>query len=137
MPPFPLEIRKIGCIWPIEEGGFGVTASMDATGQPMIGFYPLNPEGQPSGQETLYAHQRLMIRVVTGFDAQHRAIVVFADAEITAEGLGLRVVMPQRLVERGYDRYLFVPWNSPMPRLYEAPVNANWPDAPRLMKSNQ
>ena len=136
MGKFPLGAKKIGRLWPIEEGGFGVTACTDATGQPIIGIYPLKPNGQPAGQEILYAHQRLMIRIVIGHDVRAKAIVVFADIEVTPQGMGLRVLMPQWLMARGYDSHLLARWGSPAPRLNEAPVNSNWPNPPSLIAIN-
>jgi hypothetical protein len=73
-PSLPLGAEKIGCIWPIEEGGFVATAKTDATGKPIIGISSLNPDGKLSGQDTGYAYQHLIIRIVVGYDDKGRAI---------------------------------------------------------------
>lgn len=128
----PLGARKIGLVWPVQEGGFGVTACTDSAGQPVIGLYPLNPEGRPSGQETSYAYQRLLIRLVVGYDTDRRAIIVFADIEVAPRGLLLRVVIPPNLAARELDTHLSVKWGSKPPSFYEAPANGNWPGEPAI-----
>ncbi len=135
-PPLPFNARLIGLQWPTEHGGIGVTARTDEAGQAIIGLYPLNPAGEASGQATEFAHHRLMIRVIAGYDENCKAIIIYADIEITALGVGLRVVVPPHLMSRGYDRYLFAAWGSRSPRLHDAPANANWPLAPLLRKTD-
>ena len=112
-PSLPLNAEEICLEWPIEEGGFGVTARTDPTGQPIIGIYGLDPERKVPGPESRYGYDHLMIRVVAGVDEQDRAIIVFADIHVTADGLALRVLVPSYLISHGYDRYLFAPWAKP------------------------
>ena len=126
MPPLPLGAKTIGREWPIEEGGFGATAKTDEAGQPIIGLYPLNRNGQPCGQASEYFYQHLMIRIVAGYDNRYKAVVVYADVEVTTHGMNLRVLVPPHLMERGLDRYLSAAWGSAPPQTYEAPTNANW-----------
>lgn len=127
----PLGAREIGCEWVFEEGGFGITAKTDEAGQPVIGVYPLSKDGLPSGHQTEYAYQRLLIRIVAGYD-KGKAIVVFADVEITGIGMNLRVLVPPHLMESGLDRHLSAKWGSPPPRRYEPPANGNWAIEPTV-----
>ncbi len=111
MPSFPLNAAKIRLEWPFEQGGFGVTARTDRGGLPVIGLYRLDPEGKPTGEPLEFAHDQLVQRMVVGHEKWNSIITVIADILVSDQGLALRVVMPQHMIERGYDRYLFVPWS--------------------------
>jgi hypothetical protein len=112
MMPLPLNAARIRLEWPIEQGGFAVTARTDRAGLPIIGLYSLNPKGLPTGEPIEFAHGQLVLRVVAGHDEEQHPITVIADIIIDYQGLALRVIMPEHMIERGYDRYLFVAWSS-------------------------
>jgi hypothetical protein len=110
---FPFGATRIWLEWPIEQGGFGVTAHTDKAGLPIIGLYTLNPKGYPTGDPTEFAHDQLVLRIVVGHDERQNLITVIADIMINHHGLALRVIMPQHMIVRGYERYLFTPWDTP------------------------
>ena len=112
MMPLPINAPRIKLEWPIEQGGFGVTARTDRAGLPIIGLYPLDPKGLPTGKPIEFAHGQLVLRVVVGHDEEQHVITVIADIIIDYRGLALRVIMPEHMIECGYDRYLFVAWSS-------------------------
>jgi hypothetical protein len=72
-----------------------------------------------------------LIRIVAGYD-KGKAIVVFADVEITGLGMNLRVLVPPYLLESGYARHLSAKWGDPPPYRYEPPTNGNWAVAPMV-----
>ncbi len=78
----------------------------------ILGIYPLTPDGAEPGKMIEFAYRHLLIRIVVDSDERGNGVTVFADIQVTAAGLAMRVVMPQALIERGYDRYLFTPWQN-------------------------
>jgi|GEM_PF-4631325 len=118
---FPLAAEKIGLEWPIEEGGIGITARTDETGQPYIGLYPLDPTGQPAGECCEFPRSRLMIDVVAGY-RRGQAIVVYLHADVTERGLDMRVIMPVYMARRGYPHRLSASWEGVSLQLYEDPA---------------
>jgi hypothetical protein len=111
IPLLPLNAGRIRLEWPIEQGGFGVTARTDTAGLPYIGLYRLDPQNYAEPRPIEFPRDRLSIGLIAGYDGD-RVIQVFIAVEITVKGLRLRVNMPQFMYERGYPRYLFVPWQK-------------------------
>ncbi len=123
----PRNAEGIGCLWKIEEGGFGITSRTDAAGQPIIGIFPLNRFGLPAGRTAEFPFRdHLIIRLIAGYDARGRGIVVYADTTVTMLGIKLRVLVPPFMIMRGLRRYFFVPWTEPLPIFTKAPANSNW-----------
>jgi len=125
----PLNADDIGLLWPIEEGGFGITASTDEAGLPYIGLYTLNRLGDPMSPPLHFQHQRLMCRLIAGYIRRH-PIVVFIDAEVSCRGLNVRFTPPTIIKQRGYKNLKFAAWGSEAPRYHFTifPANSNKPN---------
>ena len=123
----PLDASEIYVHWRIDGGGIGVTAFTDEAGDPYIGFYPLNWNGDPCGPPLYFRRMRLMADIVVGFTSQ-KPVVVFVDAEITTRGLQVRVDQPLCMAHLGYPRHISARWGDPPPmhRMTLYPANTNW-----------
>jgi hypothetical protein len=126
-PTLPLDAGEIYVHWRIDGGGIGVTAFTDEGGNPYIGFYPLNWNGDPCGPPLYFQRMRLMADIVVGFTSR-KPVVVFVDAEVNQRGLQVRLSEPLYLTRFGYPRHISARWGDPPPmhRLTLYPANSNW-----------
>ncbi len=115
---------RIGVVWQIAEGGIGVTARTDGTGEPYIGLYPLHPGGAPAGRPVESPRSGLMIRLVAG-QSRGREIVVFIEAEVSPRGLHVRV-LPGNAAWPDYVERLSARWGDPSPQFPDCAAAANW-----------
>ncbi len=108
--PLPPQAGKIGCVWITDEGGFHVTAKTDSIGHSVIGVATFDRRRHRSTSATEYLYDRIMPRLVVGYDGCGKAIAVHAQIEVTDRGLEVRVLVPPYLQNRKIKHYLFAPW---------------------------